>query len=77
MACIPGCKKTASLAGPRGPRIMVSQAGNFKFSPGTPQPQCLECQKEEAKAIEEEIKICELFNFDQDLIARYKKVMGK
>jgi hypothetical protein len=54
---------------------MVSQGG--KFPPGTPHPQCLDCQEEERKAIEEELKICELFNFDQDLIRRYKKVMGK
>jgi len=64
MSCEPGCKKTASLAGPRGPRIMISQPGNPKFPiPHTPHPQCQSCQQEEKKAIEEEIKICELFDF--------------
>lgn len=78
MACSPGCKKTASLAGPRGPRIMISEPGNTKFPiPHTAHPQCKSCQEEEAREIMEEIKLCEFLNFDQDLIARYKKVMGK
>ncbi len=77
MSCTPKCSKTASLAGPGGPRIMISEPGNLKYPmPHTPHPQCKECQEEEAKAINEEIKICELFNWDQDLIARYKKVMS-
>lgn len=77
MSCIPPCKKTASLAGTNGPRVMVSEPGNLKYPvPHTVHPQCLSCQEETARAIMEEIKICELFDFDQNLIGRYKKVMG-
>lgn len=77
MACDPKCQKTASLAGPHGPRLMVSEPGNLKYPvPHTVHPQCASCQEEERKAIMEEIKLAELFNFDQDLIRRYKKAMG-
>jgi len=77
MSCQPPCKKTASLAGPHGPRIMVSEPGNKKYPvPYSPHPQCKSCAEEEAREIAEEIKLCELFNFDQALISRYKKAMG-
>ena len=78
MSCKPPCQKTASLAGKNGPRIMVSEPGNKKYPvPFTPHPQCQSCQEEEAEAIAQEIKIAEMFNFDQDMIRRYKKVMEK
>lgn len=76
MSCEPKCKKTASIVNPRGPRLMVSEPGNLKYPiPHTVHPQCESCQQEEAREILEEIKLCELFNFDQTLIRRYKKVM--
>ena len=49
MACNPKCHKTASLSGPGGPRIMVSQPGNPKLPAYTPHGQCPECVAEEYK----------------------------
>lgn len=77
MSCLPKCKKTASLAGHGGRRIMISEPGNEKFPiPFTAHEQCKSCAEEEAREMMEEIKLAESLNWDQSLIARYKKVTG-
>ena len=47
--CNPPCRKTASLNGLGGNRIMVAGLENKKFPEGTPHPQCPDCAKEECK----------------------------
>lgn len=73
MVCDPKCHKTASLDGPGGNRIMVSQPGNPKFPPHTPHPQCQECAEEEYREIMEKI----VFEGNPDLLEKYKKIKGK
>jgi len=74
MSCNPKCQKTASLAGPRGPRLMVSQPGNPKFPiPHTPHPQCPECAKEELA----HAKLMVAFGNDLALVERYERLIAK
>lgn len=74
MVCDPKCHKTASLDGPGGNRIMISQPGNKKFPiPYSPHPQCEQCSREEYESIMEKV----VFEGHEDLLEKFKKIKGK
>ena len=74
--CDPPCHKTASLSGPGGPRIMVSQSGNKKFPAHTPHPQCPECSSAEYHQMLAEINRLE-HPEEQKLFDKLEKLKGK
>ena len=76
MPCSPKCHKTASLDGPGGPRIMVSQPGNRTFLAHTPHPQCPECAGEESKEMLAQINYLE-HPQEQLLFDKFEKLKGK
>jgi len=71
MVCDPKCFFTAALDGPRGRRLMISAGGKGKFPQGTLHPICDECASEQL----EDARLGCLFDNNQEMIQRYKKMM--
>lgn len=69
MPCNPKCHFTATIHS-SGKRLMISAGGNSKFPQGTPHPMCDEC----VEVMREEAELGILFNNDQKMIERYKKL---
>ena len=78
MGCSPKCIKTASLAGPGGNRVMVSQPGNQKYAPGTPHPQCPGCVADQYREMLEEIrKLKDADSLGPGLAAEWETLQAK
>lgn len=75
--CKSKCLKTASLSGPHGPRVMVSVAGNEKFPPNTPHPQCKDCAEQERREILAEIAKAFPPSPDDELFNQLEKLKAK
>lgn len=79
MSCEPKCLKTASLSGPGGNRIMMSQPGNLQFPIAhTPHPQCPECAAAEYKEMMNDIaKLKDAAALGPGLAADWERLQAK